>query len=328
MDFKLKKYYIHDVLDPSLELEEIYLDVNHQLHEELLLDLEKIKEEEVLRYYHKHESTLNFLRQKKSDRILLAKINLLGNLIANSIYEDRLKALLDNKPYDRKEFEGLYNDEYLIKINKKSKIHDSIFINNNKYGLCLQYNAFNSSYWISRELNTLNLNEVNLKIRPDPFLKNFRPLILKSAVYSNPLKWERIRSLKNDDKGQFKNYKTDEVTEYLWRPRKNNEVIFTCEELPPKNQINVRGSRYFHAIFEKDSGKFQHCDGSIKIYNEKSYDERLKFSINNNEINGIGDEVKIFRVDSNIPKEKFISLISSYFYWNYDLINYVNNLTK
>lgn len=328
MDFKLKKYYIHDVLDPSLELEEIYLDTNHQFHEELLLDLEKVKEEEVLRYYHKYESTLNFLRQKKSDRILLAKINLLGNLIANSIYEDRLKALLDNKPYDRKEFEGLYDDEYLIKINKKSEIYDSIFIDNNRYGLCLQYNRFNSSYWISRELNTLNLNEVNLKIRPDPFLKNFSQLIQLSTVFSEPLNWNKIRFLKNDNKGQFKNYKTGEVTEYLWRPRKNNEVIFTCEELPPKNQINVRGSRYFHAIFERDSGKFQHCDGSIKIYNEKSYDKRLKFSINNNEINDIGDEVKIFRVDNNIPKEKFISLISSYFYWNYDLINYVNNLTK
>lgn len=326
MDFKLKKYFIYDVL-PPLYLDKIYIDVNHQLHEELLFDLEMVNEEDVLRYYNKYENLLNFLNPK-IPKMLYAKISLLGDLIANSIYEDRLQALLHNKPYDRKEFEGLYDEEYLIKINKKSKTYDSIFIDNNRYGLCLQYNAFNSSYWISMELNKLNLDEMELKIRPDPFLKNFSILILKSTVFSKPLNWNNIRFLKNDDKGKFENYKTGEVTEYLWHPRKNNEVIFTCEELPPKNQINLRGSRYFHAIFEKDSGKFQHCDGSIKIYNEKSYEKRLGLSIDNNEINDIGNEVKIFRVDNNIPKEKFTSLISSYFYWNHDLINYFSNLVK
>ena len=48
-------------------------------------------------------------------------------------------------------------------INKKSKTYDSIFIGDNRYGLCLQYNAFNSSYWVSNELNKLNLDEI-LKI--------------------------------------------------------------------------------------------------------------------------------------------------------------------
>lgn len=327
MDFKLKEYFIHDVLPPLLYLDKIYIDANHQLHEELLFDLEMVNEEDVLSYYNQHESQLNFLNHRIPDKMLCAKILLLGDLIANSIYEDRLQALLVNKPYDKNEFDGLYDDEYLIKINKKSKTYDSIFIDNNRYGLCLQYNAFNSSYWISRELNKLNLDEVKLKIRPDPFLKNFSPLILKSTVFSKPLNWNNIRFLRNDDRGKFENYKTGEVTEYLWHPR-NNEVIFTCEELPPKNQINLRGSRYFHAIFEKDSGKFQHCDGSIKIYNEKSYGRRLDFSIDNNEVNDIGDEVKIFRVDNNIPKEKFTSLICSYFYWNYDLSNYFSNLVK
>ena len=136
------------------------------------------------------------------------------------------------------------------------------------------------------------------------------------------MNWNKIRDLKTVDKGQFRNYKTGELTEYMWKPRKNNTVVFTCEELPSKDLINLRGSRYFHAIFEKDSGRFIHCDGSIKIYNKNSFKKRCKYTINNNEINDIGKEVKIFRVDKNIPKEMFISLINSYFYWNHDLIDY------
>ena len=42
MDFKLKKYFIHDVLPPLLYLDKIYINVNHQLHEELLFDLEMV----------------------------------------------------------------------------------------------------------------------------------------------------------------------------------------------------------------------------------------------------------------------------------------------
>lgn len=55
MDFKLKKYFIHDVLPPLLYLDKIYVNVNHQLHEELLFDLEMVNEEDVLRYYNNHE---------------------------------------------------------------------------------------------------------------------------------------------------------------------------------------------------------------------------------------------------------------------------------
>lgn len=326
MDYNLKKYFIHDVLDPKFCLENIYLDESHVAHEDLILDLETIEETDVLEYLNRYEEKLMFF--KISDKFLCSKILMLGDLLANSIYEDRLNALLKNKPFDDDKFEGLYDDEYLIKITKKSKSHDSIFLDNNRYGLCIQYNAFNSSNWISQELNKLNLDDVELKIRIDPFLKNFSPLIQKSTVFSQPLNWDKIRFLKNNDKGKFENYNTGEKTEYLWHPRKGNEVIFTCEEMPPKNEITLRGSRYFHAIFEKDTGKFQHCDGSIKIYNENSFDKRVKLSIDDTKINNIGDEVKVFRADNNIPKEMFSSLICSYFYWNWDLRDYFIDLIK
>lgn len=67
MDFKLKKYFIHYVLPPLLYLDKIYVNVNHQLHEELLFDLEMVNEEDVLRYYNNHESQLNFLNHRIRD---------------------------------------------------------------------------------------------------------------------------------------------------------------------------------------------------------------------------------------------------------------------
>lgn len=329
MDFKLKKYFACDVLSPILILEDIYINKNHTLHDLLLEDLNSISKGDVLKYYHKHEEKINFLNHKVSDKMICSKIMLLSELLSDSIYEDRLKALLNNEPYNKKEFKDLCDDENLIHVDKTSKFHDSIVINDSIYGLCLPLNAFNSSYWISQELNNLNLDEVDLKIRVDPFLKNFSGLILKSTVFSAPLNWNEIRFLKNNLKGQFKDYRTDVVTEYLWNPRKHNEIVFTCEELPSEDEINLRGSRYFHAIFEKNSGKFIHADGSIKIYDKKSFKERCNYSIDNNEINDIGNEVKIFRVDGNIPKEKFSSLIMSYFYWNYDLRDYFHkNIIK
>lgn len=167
--------------------------------------------------------------------MVYSRILLLGELIADSIFEDRLNALLNNKPYDLKEFNDICDDEFLIDVKKSNiKFSDSIIINNNKYGLCLPINAFNSSYWITQELNKLNLNKVDLKIRVDPFLRNFDNMFYSSTVFSKPLNWNDIINLRNEDKGSFQNYQTNELTEYLWKPRKENEVVFTCEELPQK----------------------------------------------------------------------------------------------
>ena len=99
-------------------LEDIYLDNNHPEHQNLIEDLEIIKEEDVLKFYKKHGAKLNSLNGKIQDVMLYSRICLLGKLIEDSIFEDRLKALLDNKPYDLKEFNGVYDDEFLIDVKK------------------------------------------------------------------------------------------------------------------------------------------------------------------------------------------------------------------
>lgn len=129
MEFKLKKYFACDVLSPILVLEDIFIDKNHTLHELLLEDMDSIPKEDVLKYYHKHEEKINFLNHNISDKMIYSKIMLLSELLSDSIYEDRLKALLNNEPYNKKEFKDLCDDENLIHVDKTSKFHDSIVIN-------------------------------------------------------------------------------------------------------------------------------------------------------------------------------------------------------
>lgn len=102
-------------------------------------------------------------------------------------------------------------------------------------------------------------------------------------------------------------------------------ISFSCEELPNPNCINQRGSRYLHAFFDKNSGNFIHCDGAIRIYSENEIYKRLNHELKSNEVRKIGKRIKLFRIEGNIPKEKFISILSSFFYWNYDLIKYINS---
>lgn len=97
MNFKLKNYFLHNVLTPQMYLEDIYLNNNHPEHQNLKEDL-YILEEDVLKYYKKHETQINFLNKKIPDVMVYSRILLLGELIADSIFEDRLNALLNNKP--------------------------------------------------------------------------------------------------------------------------------------------------------------------------------------------------------------------------------------
>lgn len=65
MNFKLKNYFLHNVLTPQMYLD-IYLNNNHHPeHQNLKEDLD-ILEEDVLKYYKKHETQINFLNKKNS----------------------------------------------------------------------------------------------------------------------------------------------------------------------------------------------------------------------------------------------------------------------
>ena len=110
----------------------------------------------------------------------------------------------------------------------------------------------------------------------------------------------------------------------MWGKPTAKEIHFTCEELPNKNEVHYRGSRYFHAIIDKKTGLVKHCDGAISIYSEDELEFRSKYHVRNSEVRKIGKRVKIFQLDDQIERKIFIDLITSYMVWNYDLIRYFN----
>lgn len=56
----------NSTLNSQMYLEDIYLNNNHPEHQNLKEDLDILEEEDVLKYYKKHETQINFLNKKNS----------------------------------------------------------------------------------------------------------------------------------------------------------------------------------------------------------------------------------------------------------------------
>lgn len=324
MEYKTKNFFQKNVLQPYMHYKEIYEDKTHPEYDNLMYDLELLDEREIDLFYQEHQEKMKLDDNPR----LFAKFCLLDEKISSSIAEDRLNHIKNSKSHP--DLKDLVDKDNLISLNEFDKYgFDKFMLNNNSYSLCLPLNAYNSAYWISNELTALN-PDISIKIFVDPFIKNFENMSYKSTIHSDILKWDEFKNLKNSLYGQFNS--TDGLfkpphaflTEYVWEPRGNDEIRFVCEELPDPNFINQRGSRFVHAYFNKRTGEFTHFDGSIRIFSEKEIYERMNYEIKD-EDRKIGKKIKLFEVENNIPKEKFIRILSAFFYWNCDLIRYINS---
>lgn len=171
------------------------------------------------------------------------------------------------------------------------------------------------------------LSEV-AKIRLDPFLireeKYFRNMEYRAWWYGVPLNWKRIINLKQDEHrraGPDDNTRKDiAYTDLVWSPR-GDEIHFICEEVPSDNYINLRGSRYFHAIYLPKRDIFRHIDGALRIYSSDEWQRRRNDHVRN--IGKIGKRIKIFKLDGDFPREVFCDLIPAFFVWNNDIYKYI-----
>jgi len=111
-------------------------------------------------------------------------------------------------------------------------------------------------------------------------------------------------------------------TDIVWSPR-GKEVHFICEEIPTHESINVRGSRYFHAIYVPEKEKFIHMDGAVRYFKTDEWDLRKDSHVR--QIGKIGKRVKIFKLEGDLPIEFFCDLVQSFFYWNADIHRYLND---
>lgn len=336
------EYFAAATVPPMFEVFEVYHDTSHPYHQDVIKDISNISDDQV--NWFSNFGELRFHAEEKTS----AEIRLYTflELLTNEIDKLRIKYLTEEiiyrpLPYNHPSLEDLVIDPNNLANIENFELSKGGFLRNGEvFSLLPTTQATNSSYWLLEELLDITENEL-IKIRLDPLIhqpeEKYNPILFKMQVYGKSLDWERIKDLKTVEHTYFipdsissrEIYKTDIV----WTPN-NHEIHFTCEEMPQKDMLKYRGSRYFHAIIEKETGTVKHCDGAIRYYTNEEYDLRIPKHIKANETTRVGKRIKVFQID--VPKHKlrfspishqtFINLVTSFFVWNYDVLRYFNPL--
>jgi len=331
-NLRIFNFFKNSLEDAFFGVEDILSNEEHEQHNNLLLDIKDLNKNLIERYIQVN----NFERHISRDRdIYLQKcVIYLIEIIQKGIAIERLNELQKKKsslPYKLENLKSLIiNENNLTSIKNFDLTIGGYRYNDFVYQLTPMINGSNSSYWISQTISSLaKSKKLDFQIRLDPFIevhyKEYFPIGYKMTIYGKPLDWERLRTLREDEHGRWMNddLSNNNITDFVWRPNEK-EVHFTCEELPKSNEIEYRGSRYFHAIFDKKTGEVIHCDGAIRMYNQDEIEYRMKYHVRNPEVIKIGKRIKVFQLDDIIDQETFVLLITNYMVWNHDVLRYFN----
>ncbi|MHB8276457.1 MAG: hypothetical protein ACYDIA_02230 [Candidatus Humimicrobiaceae bacterium] len=188
--------------------------------------------------------------------------------------------------------------------------------------------ATNACYWLH---NFLKFNDLykKIKVRLDPFnfakATEFMPIEHKMRVWGKSLDWNRIIGLRQPEHGQWlpDSLSRNDIhhTDYIWNPH-NDEITFTCEEIPNLQNNAFRGSRYFHGIYSKIDNGIVHCDGAVRFTSEMELIDRMKGHVKDDNVRKIGKRIKIFMNIEKINFFEFCNLASTFFVWNNDVMRY------
>ena len=104
-------------------------------------------------------------------------------------------------------------------------------------------------------------------------------------------------------------------TEFGWYTQ-DNKHTFECEEITDipnlrDGESNMYACRFVHSMIDKDSSIPVHLDGAIRAYSDEKMIERLGITIKDSNRDAI--YTKIWRVDGNIPVERWKDLITQYY---------------
>jgi hypothetical protein len=333
-------YFSSCLTDTMYEVYEVLDNKQHSERKKLLNDINSIEKLELEKFV--NENNIGCYTNRIEGGDFERKLFFFIHLMNKDIATNRIEKLLDTKdrpsPYNSENLQSITIYKHnLVSIKdfnlKKNRIEKGDYV----YTLCPILEQSNSSYWISYKLLEFAKElKLNFKIRLDPFtevpIKAFNLMKYKMLVHGKKLEWERLINLRNDDFGQWFNEKENDrvgFTDYIWAP-KDNEIHFTCEELPKETFNGKKISRYFHAIFKKDTGGIIHCDGALRVYSECELLNRLRFHVKESEVRKVGARIKIFQYNSNendgkeIDQDAFCQLVISFFIWNDDVQEYFN----
>lgn len=283
---------------------------------------------------HARDRAFRFLHQEApdSEQDAEARREITGRLIAQAVNRERANLLqqanLDSRPppYNHPSLADLpITDDHLIQL-----LHFAsprlLERGGFAFELAPTLPAFNSSYWLMKNL-ALDHPGLSKAIRLDPLcvqpLDAARRTEYKMWVYGVPLDWGEISTLKQEQHGRWMPgplSTQSAFTDVVWSPR-SSEVHFVCEEVPTADQAEERGARYLHSIFIPDSGHFIHTDGALRYYSPEAIAARLQTHVR--KAGKAGRRVKIFLAEGDISTEVWSALVSSFFVWNSDVMQYL-----
>ena len=109
--------------------------------------------------------------------------------------------------------------------------------------------------------------------------------------------------------------RSGEFTDYVWSPR-DGGLHLTLEELPKRDEIRVRGSRYLHAIYDPSEELVIYLDGAVRVFDQEQWERRAGSHVRNS--SKAGTRIKTFRLNRQVNVEDLTSLAACYFVWKYD----------
>lgn len=340
---KLKSlnFFCGSLIDPMFEVFEILDNNEHKEHQKVLCDIKSLAPDELENFVDKYH--INEIIGRQEDKETARRAYFLVHVLQKQINDQRKSKLTEitkrQVPYDSSNLiEVEIDDNQLVKMNVFNLSKYNLMLNDMVYMICPVNEESNSSYWLSQTIFKQQIqNNINFKVRLDPLKEihkdQYNPMMYKMHVHGKPLDWDRLKTLRFDDFGQWFNEKEYEkigFTDYVWSPKKDNTIHFTCEEVPKLEYNGIQSSRYFHAIFDKASGKINHCDGAIRFYMEDELTNRVHFQVKDPEVRKVGKRIKIFQFDSKdnrdteLGQDDFCDLVVNFFVWNQDVMNYFN----
>lgn len=265
------------------------------------------------------EAGLHILTSYFQMKIPIEKYNIL-------IHQDKIER---PAPYDHDVISDIQIDEFfLIELKYFNPVPGGFERNGYIFTIIPPVPSSNACYWLH---NFLKYNELykKIKVRLDPFnfaeVDKFNVIEYKMWVWGKPLDWNRIIGLRQPEHGRwmpdFLSRNDIHFTDYIWNPH-NNEITFTCEEIPNSQNNILRGSRYYHGIYSKKFNDIIHCDGAIRFTSKDELQERINGHVKDENIRKIGRRIKIFINTHKLSFFEFCGLASSFFVWNNDVISY------
>ena len=110
-----------------------------------------------------------------------------------------------------------------------------------------------------------------------------------------------------------------------WYKIRDGEGIFQIEEVNEEQSLGIGtdkfGCRYSHAIVDLSNNKFNHLDGAVRTYSTDEIRQRIINPIN--KVPGRTEYTKIFKVNGQFNVDLWKSLVSDYFQFNNQIVEYL-----